>query len=43
MTDDGRGIDEGVLESGLGNMRERAQKHGGTFSVVTPSPDAGRQ
>ena len=31
VTDDGKGMDEGVLESGLGNMRERAHKHGGTF------------
>lgn len=38
VSDDGRGMDEGVRESGLGNMRERALKHGGTLTVVS---DAG--
>ena len=33
VVDDGRGMAEGVLESGLDNMRQRALKHGGTFSV----------
>jgi signal transduction histidine kinase len=33
VTDDGKGMDEDVLESGLSNMRERAVKHGGSFSV----------
>jgi len=33
VTDDGKGMEEVVLESGLGNMRERAHKHGGTFEV----------
>ena len=33
VTDDGRGFGEEIAESGLGNMRERALKHGGTFSV----------
>jgi signal transduction histidine kinase len=33
VSDDGRGMAEGVTESGLGNMRERAQKHGGTLTV----------
>jgi signal transduction histidine kinase len=33
VTDDGRGIGDDVRESGLGNMRERALKHGGTFRV----------
>ena len=33
VSDDGKGIDDGVLESGLSNMRDRAQKHGGTLSV----------
>ena len=33
VTDDGKGFDEEVLESGLGNMRERALKHGGSFSI----------
>jgi signal transduction histidine kinase len=40
VTDDGRGMGEQVLESGLGNMRERAQRHGGTFEVRS-APGAG--
>jgi signal transduction histidine kinase len=36
VTDDGRGIAEDVRESGLGNMRERALKHGGTLTVTSP-------
>ena len=40
VTDDGKGMDEDVLESGLGNMRQRAHKHGGTF-VVTSESGAG--
>ncbi len=39
VADDGRGIAADVVESGLGNMRERAEKHGGTLSV---SSTAGR-
>ena len=35
VTDDGRGFAEDVRESGLGNMRERALKHGGTFTVTS--------
>jgi signal transduction histidine kinase len=35
VTDDGRGMGEGVRESGLGNMRERALKHGGTLTVTS--------
>lgn len=35
VTDDGRGIAEDVRESGLGNIRERALKHGGTFAVTS--------
>ena len=34
VTDDGRGMGEDVRESGLGNMRERALKHGGTLTVT---------
>jgi signal transduction histidine kinase len=30
-------MDETVLESGLGNMRQRAHKHGGTFEVQSAS------
>jgi signal transduction histidine kinase len=35
VTDDGRGIAEDVRESGLGNMRDRALKHGGTLTVTS--------
>jgi signal transduction histidine kinase len=40
VTDDGKGMDEVVLESGLENMRQRALKHGGTF-VVHSEPSGG--
>ena len=40
VADDGKGIGEGVVESGLGNIRERALKHGGTLSVRS-APGAG--
>ena len=33
VTDDGKGLDDDVAESGLRNMRERALKHGGSFSI----------
>jgi len=33
VIDDGRGMPEHVAEGGLGNMRERAHKHGGKLSV----------
>jgi signal transduction histidine kinase len=33
VSDDGRGLDESVAESGLRNMRERAERRGGTFVV----------
>jgi len=33
VTDDGKGFEEEVSESGLSNMRERAVKHGGTLSI----------
>ena len=32
--DDGRGIAEGGRRSGLLNMRRRAERHGGTFTVA---------
>jgi len=35
VTDDGRGFGQEVAESGLGNMRERALKHGGTFTITS--------
>jgi two-component system, NarL family, sensor histidine kinase DevS len=41
VSDDGKGFDEQVPESGLLNMRERALKHGGSFSVSsTPGQGA---
>jgi signal transduction histidine kinase len=40
VTDDGKGMGEVVLESGLDNMRQRALKHGGTF-VVRSEPGGG--
>ena len=40
VTDDGKGLPEGVVESGLANIRERAALRGGTFDVVS-SPGQG--
>jgi signal transduction histidine kinase len=40
VTDDGKGMDGQVAESGLDNMRQRALKHGGTFTVSS-EPGAG--
>ena len=40
VADDGKGMADEVLESGLGNMRQRAAKHGGTFAVHS-APGAG--
>jgi len=37
VTDNGQGMEESVLESGLGNMRERAAKHGGLFTIHSES------
>jgi signal transduction histidine kinase len=37
VSDDGKGMEEDVLESGLGNMRQRAHKRGGTFEVRSAS------
>lgn len=39
VTDDGKGFQREVLESGLRNMRERALKHGGSFSVSSTPGD----
>ena len=39
ITDDGRGLPDHVVEGGLGNMRERAHKHGGeTHRHLHPQP-----
>ena len=35
VADDGRGMAENVIESGLSNMRDRAGKHGGSLTVST--------
>jgi signal transduction histidine kinase len=35
VSDNGRGMADDVRESGLGNMRERALKHGGTLTVTS--------
>jgi len=40
VSDDGRGITAGSRESGLRNMRERAESFGGTFDVQ-PRPEGG--
>jgi signal transduction histidine kinase len=37
VSDNGKGMQEEVLESGLGNMRQRAIKHGGRFAVHSES------
>jgi signal transduction histidine kinase len=33
VSDDGKGMDSSVVESGLGNMRERARRRGGSLTV----------
>ena len=33
VTDNGRGLAEGVAESGLANIRQRAENRGGTFAI----------
>ena len=33
VTDNGRGIDDAITESGLGNLRRRAEQSGGTFRI----------
>ena len=35
ISDDGRGVPDGVVESGLRNMRERATRRGGTLAIVS--------
>jgi len=35
VSDDGKGFEEEISESGLSNMRERATKHGGTLTVAS--------
>ncbi|WP_409181003.1 GAF domain-containing protein [Amycolatopsis sp. VS8301801F10] len=40
VTDDGRGLPEGLSPSGLGNLRERAESAGGEFAIG-PGPGGG--
>src|SRR5690606_5321451 len=40
VADDGRGIDDGVRESGLANIRRRAERRAGSFSIRS-APGAG--
>ncbi|MGY1616209.1 GAF domain-containing protein [Geodermatophilus sp. SYSU D00691] len=40
VVDDGRGIDPGAARSGLRNLEQRAQRHGGE-AAVEPLPDGG--
>jgi len=40
VADDGTGLPEGVSQSGLSNLRERAESSGGSFSIVT-RPEGG--
>lgn len=42
IADDGRGIPEDLVRSGLDNLARRAQKRGGTLDI-TSGPDAGTQ
>ena len=35
ISDDGQGMPDGVVESGLRNMRERAARRGGTLAIVS--------
>jgi signal transduction histidine kinase len=38
VTDDGTGLPESIVYSGLGNLRQRAEQVGGTFSVHRADP-----
>ncbi len=40
VSDDGRGLPDDVRESGVGNMRRRAESHGGSFGIES-RPGAG--
>jgi signal transduction histidine kinase len=40
VSDNGKGLPEGVVESGLSNMRQRAERLGGTCTVAS-EPGAG--
>jgi signal transduction histidine kinase len=42
VTDDGRGIEQGVPTSGIRNMRERAEQLGGTCEISRHSPTGTR-
>jgi signal transduction histidine kinase len=35
IADDGRGLPDQIIEGGLGNMRERAHKHGGEMTITS--------
>ena len=35
VVDDGKGLPEDLVEGGLGNIRQRAERHGGSFEIVT--------
>ena len=37
VTDDGGGVPPGAVESGMANMRQRAQRHGGRLLVHQPA------
>jgi len=40
VADDGKGLAEGISPSGLGNLRDRAEASGGTFSLDS-GPEGG--
>ncbi|MBS46085.1 MAG: diguanylate cyclase [Nocardioides sp.] len=42
VTDDGRGMPVSIAESGLANMRERAERRGGTFEIYTAEGEGTR-
>lgn len=42
VTDDGRGLPESIVYRGLGNLRRRAERVGGTFSVEHVAPTGTR-
>jgi signal transduction histidine kinase len=42
VVDNGKGLPDNVVEGGLGNIRQRAVRHGGSFEVVTAPGDGTR-